>query len=295
MGVIFTTTLAHADDAPVTEQPSTAPLSTLSGWKAQYWGNLTQSGIASLERTDPSIDFNWQLAAADDTLPIDEFSARWTRSTSLLAGRFRITVLVTGGARVRIDNQVIVNYYHNQGHQNITSYVNLSSGVHLVEVDYVDRGGQARIKFDLQRMAGIADTLPNRIVKPNVGQSRFWQGDYFNNITLSGVPAYSEKHANIDFNWGEKSPALAIKRDGFSARFSKRAYFNSGTYNFVVRADENIRIFIDNKLIVNEWLTKQNRISQTTSVNIHQGWHDIRIEYADIKSVANLHVHWELQ
>ena len=189
MGVIFTTTLAHADDAPVTEQPSTAPLSTLSGWKAQYWGNLTQSGIASLERTDPSIDFNWQLAAADDTLPIDEFSARWTRSTSLLAGRFRISVLVTGGARVRIDNQVIVNSYHNQGHQNITSYVNLSSGVHLVEVDYVDRGGQARIKFDLQRMAGIADTLPNRIVKPNVGQSRFWQGDYFNNITLSGVPA----------------------------------------------------------------------------------------------------------
>ena len=63
----------------------------------------------------------------------------------------------------------------------------------------------------------------------------------------------------------------------------------------MVRADENIRIFIDNKLIVNEWLTKQNRISQTTSVNIHQGWHDIRIEYADIKSVANLHVHWELQ
>ncbi|MBU6359105.1 MAG: PA14 domain-containing protein [Chloroflexota bacterium] len=88
---------------------------------------------------------------------------------------------------------------------------------------------------------------------------------------------------------------MAIKHNGVSARFSKRAYFNSGKYHFVVRTDENIRIFIDNKLIVNEWPTQRNRIAQTTSINIHQGWHDLQINYAEIKSVANLHMHRELR
>ncbi|MCW1967090.1 MAG: PA14 domain-containing protein [Anaerolineae bacterium] len=276
----------HADDAPI---------STLSGWNAQFWSNPNQSGSPTLERRDPSVDFNWHLNAPASGLPSDGFSARWTRSASVLTGRFRLVAVVNGGIRVRVNNEVVIDHFSNQGYKTITHYIDLNSGTHQIEIDYADHGGQARVKFDMQRMMGLAESLPARQIRPNAGKTRFWQGEYFNNLNMTGEPAYIERHTNINFNWGEKSPALNIKRDGFSARFSKRDYFASGIYQFVVQADDNVRVYVDNKLIVNEWLTQHNRVAQSASISLHQGWHDIRIEYADLSNTAHLQVRWELK
>lgn len=293
MAILLMSGLAIGPRASVRADDS--PISTLSGWNAEFWSNPNQTGSPALERRDPSVDFNWQLAAPASGLPSDGFSARWTRSASVLSGRFRLIVIVNGGIRVRVNNQVVLDHFSNQGYKTITSYINLNSGKHQIEVDYVDRGGQARVKFDMQRMMGLAEDLPLRPTRPNASKIRFWQGEYFNNLTMTGEPAYTERYTNINFNWGEKSPALNIKRDGFSARFSKRDYFASGIYQFVVQADDNVRVYVDNKLIVNEWLTQHNRVAQSASVSLHQGWHDIRIEYADLSSTAHLQVRWELK
>ncbi|MEZ4618050.1 MAG: PA14 domain-containing protein [Caldilineaceae bacterium] len=56
------------------------PRFTDPGWQASYWNNRSLAGAPTLQRTDDQLNFNWGLGAPDPSLPVDNFSARWTRT-----------------------------------------------------------------------------------------------------------------------------------------------------------------------------------------------------------------------
>jgi hypothetical protein len=296
---IFLPRVAHADALTLRDQqsPNTppSPISSLSGWGGQYWDNTTLTGDPVLERVDPAINFSWGNNAPDPRLPADGFSVRWKRKISVIEGRYRISVQADDGVRVYVDSVLLIDSFNARGIVAKTAYVTLQPGNHDIQVDYVDHTGQATIKVDIVRM-NVAVESTTRTLRPTYAQQQPWQGEFFNNTTLSGAPIYTEKFASLNFNWGTRSPALTIKRDSFSARYSKREYFNAGTYRFISKADDGLRVYVDGKLIVNEWRQQQNsKINQIRVLTLTQGWHDIRVEYFDWQSTALLQVYWEQQ
>jgi hypothetical protein len=73
-------------------------------WKGEYWSNPRQEGNPVLVRNDRQIDFNWGAGSPAPELPVDGFSARWTRQMNFEAGVHRFTVQVDDGARVWLGN-----------------------------------------------------------------------------------------------------------------------------------------------------------------------------------------------
>ena len=46
----------------------------------------------------------------------------------------------------------------------------------------------------------------------------------------------------INFNWGSGSPGDTVPSDNFSARWTRNPNFAGGTYRFVARMDDGMRV-----------------------------------------------------
>ena len=114
-----------------------------------------------------------------------------------------------------------------------------------------------------------------------------WRGMYFNNVTLSGMPAVTRNEVDIDFNWGFGSPDARINPDNFSARWTRRLFFNQGAYRFTVLMDDAARVWLDGVLVLNAWKAGGLR-RVSTDVTLKKGYHDVRVEFFERSGVAVL-------
>ena len=48
-------------------------------WQASYWTNPTLAGDPVLTRAEPGIAYNWGNGSPASQVPMDRFSARWSR------------------------------------------------------------------------------------------------------------------------------------------------------------------------------------------------------------------------
>ena len=93
-----------------------------------------------------------------------------------------------------------------------------------------------------------------------------WQGEYFGNRSLSGSPVLTRDDATIDFEWGHGSPASGVPSDGFSVRWTRTVPFSVGNYRFTATGDDGIRVYVDQRLIINEWRDQPARSYSTELV-----------------------------
>lgn len=112
-----------------------------------------------------------------------------------------------------------------------------------------------------------------------------WRGDYWNNMTLSGLPALTRNDPTVDFNWGVGSPDGSIFANHFSARWTRQLYFDGGTYHFTLRIDDGARMWVDGVLVIDAWTTGGSR-DVTSDLTLASGYHDLRIDFFEDGGVA---------
>lgn len=118
-----------------------------------------------------------------------------------------------------------------------------------------------------------------------------WTGLYYNNTDFSGAPTIVRQDAAIDFNWGFGSPAVGINNDQFSVLWTTTPYFNEGNYRFFATSDDGVRIFVDDRLIVDGWGVHPAQ-GYFGDVYLAAGYHSIRVEYFEQTENALINVSW---
>ena len=115
--------------------------------------------------------------------------------------------------------------------------------------------------------------------------------EYFANKTLEGAPALTRTDEIVNFDWGMSKPANELPADNFSARWTgKVTPVVSGKYNFGAIADDGVRIYLDGKLIAEDW-TQHAPTTVTGEVALEAGkTYDVKMEYyeSQIGAVAKL-------
>jgi hypothetical protein len=87
------------------------------------------------------------------------------------------------------------------------------------------------------------------LFSPESASAHGLKGEYFNNKDLQGMPVVTRTDKLINFNWFTGSPVAQLPTDNFSARWSGKIVPPlSGTYQLGARADDGVRIYIDDKL-----------------------------------------------
>ncbi len=120
---------------------------SFSGWKGEYFGNRDLQGNPALVRDEPQIDFDWGEGRVAPNLPADHFSARWQRRVSFDAGTYRFFLRMDDGARVLLDNQLILNDWEDGGDRTINVDVTLPAGERAIQVEFYENAGIARVAF----------------------------------------------------------------------------------------------------------------------------------------------------
>ena len=135
--------------------------------------------------------------------------------------------------------------------------------------------------------------VPATLLRGPQGE-RGLRAEYFANKTLSGPPALQRVDETVDFDWGMSNPAPGLPADDFSARWTgKLTPTVSGKYQLGAIADDGARIYLDGKLIAEDW-TDHAPTTITGEVNLEAGkTYDVKLEYYESRIGAVARFVWQ--
>lgn len=160
---------------------------------------------------------------------------------------------------------------------------------------YFDEDGSSYVDFPFDRNKTTTywwdkNRNPDTSLKCPKGQ---FKGEYFNgdksDINRRLMIRCDKK---IDFNWGNGSFIPGYIDDDFNVKWTGKISLQAGTYTFIARADDGIRVTLDGKLIIDQWhdqAVKEFRATRTVSA----GDHTIKVEYYENKGGAIAQFRWE--
>jgi hypothetical protein len=249
-------------------------------WRGEYYNNKELSGAPVLVRDDGGIDFYWGFGPPGDNLVAqDNFSVRWTRNVNFEGGTYKFYTATDDGVRVWVDDQLLMDRWYEQATQTHEASISLIQGWHHVKVEYFELGGVAEARVWWERTV---------VLNP-----ANWRGEYYANTGLAGSPSFVRDDGNfINFDWGFGAPGGALQPDGFSVRWTRGLAFEPGDYHFYVSTDDGVKLWVDDHLLINEWYD-QPASTRKASINLGEGWHQLKMEYYENGAIASAKLWWE--
>lgn len=126
-----------------------------------------------------------------------------------------------------------------------------------------------------------------------VGTGTGLSGAYFNNQDLTGT-AVLRRDPTVNFAWTESaSPVSGISPGTYSIRWGGQvqAQYNQ-TYTFHVLADDGVRLWVDGRLLVDQWRAQSpTEYSGTIALSAGTRYH-IELEYYQILGGARIALQW---
>ena len=277
--------------APVTPTLPPTPSSTpnfnaIGIWYGSYYDNPDLSDPPVFTRQDQRLSFNWRSGSPDPRIPNTNFSVRWIRNEDFrTTDNYIFTLTVDDGARVYVDDQLIINEWRNGGVRTVEVEVPLARGVHPIRVEYYQATGNALISL-----------------KWAVGYTG-WVGRYYNTPDLSGpLVLKRDDHdettntAGLNFDWGYGSPAPEVNPNNFSVDWQRTINFPvAGTYVFTADVDDSARLYIDSQStpVFDNFGTAGSR-TITGLARLSAGRHALELQYVQFTGQAHIIFNWAL-
>lgn len=146
------------------------------------------------------------------------------------------------------------------------------------------QGSSSDVPIVTSAVAVEPTPLPEPTPTPYTFQG--WRMDMFSNPYLSGDPTAVADVPDINFNWGNGSPSPQIPVDGFSVRLQRRMTFGAGFYTFVAEADDGVRVWVDDDLLIDAWHGATGR--PFSAGRVLNGEHTVRVEHFEVSGSAYL-------
>jgi hypothetical protein len=117
--------------------------------------------------------------------------------------------------------------------------------------------------------------------------------DYFDDTTLTKL-AYTQIDPKLEFVWAKAAPdpRLDFTR-GWSVRWTGKLKPRfSEMYQLVAHAGDGVRVFIDGKEVITDWMPHADRDASTSLMLSGTRSHDIKVEYNFVTGWAVVRLLW---
>ena len=143
---------------------------------------------------------------------------------------------------------------------------------------------------------GVSSGAPGVGVAPGILGSNSTPGliaEFFSNPRLAGPPVFTRVDPNVDFEWNNVPPAPGVPAENFSVRWSGALIPPvDGDYRLGVGSDGGSRLYLDNKLLIDDWAPHGDR-AMTTLVHLQAGHaYPIKLEYFHNSWESSVHLLW---
>jgi LysM repeat protein len=260
-------------------------------WTGQYWNNPALAGNPHFTRKEAAVDFRWGLGGPGGGVYHDHFSARWTRTRSFKAGYYRFHVWVDDGVRLWVDEQLLINQWHDTAPAHYQSKIKyMTAGNHTLRIEYYEHTGGAQIQFQIQPSAAPKGEDSKGHKDPIIETSAQWKGEYYPYRTWESCCPTVRYEPQIFFDWGAGSPFPGYREDDFNVRWTKNVYFEKGRYYFTIEVDDAVCFKINGDTVINEW-HDTNGAAYTVYYDIPKsGTYPVTIEYYEATGNAKIKI-----
>ncbi|OPZ94491.1 MAG: Anti-sigma-I factor RsgI [Firmicutes bacterium ADurb.Bin419] len=289
---------------PPDSEPKPTKGTTGTGLRGEYFDNIDLTNY-KFTRVDGTIDFSWGTDSPAPEIRNDEsYSIRWTgKIKPEYSEEYTFYVLRDNGVRLWIDNKLIIDKWSSEWSVTDMASLTLEAGkAYDIKIEYFNNTGYGFIKLEWSSKSTEKTVIPEKclypaeaIAPPNVGKGNgtglnfeYFDNDNLTNLKLTGVDP------EINFNWGVGSPDRVIEQDcKFSVRW--KGYIQparSEDYVFYVTQDDGVRLWIDDKLILDKWQGSEEEI-QSAGIYLEAGKkYKILLEYHNSSLAGMVKLEW---
>ena len=120
-------------------------------------------------------------------------------------------------------------------------------------------------------------------------------GAYYSNQakTFNNPATLTRTDPTVNFNWGTGSPAAGISVDTFTVRWTGAVQPpTSDAYTFYATTDDGVRLWINNQLIVDNWVDQSPTEKSGSIAMVAQQRYNIRMDYYENGGGAQASLSW---
>jgi len=129
--------------------------------------------------------------------------------------------------------------------------------------------------------AGLAPSTPNGLT-----------GLYFDGCGFNGR-AVARVDRSVNFNWGTAAPVAGFGPDGFSVRWVGSVIApRTQTFTFYTRSDDGSRLWVDDRLIIDNWRSPTHTERAGTIVLTQGHRYSLRLDYYESAGPASIQLSW---
>ncbi len=205
----------YENKGDATASVSWAPVSAIQNWRGEYFGNKTLSGSPLLVRDDAKVDFGWGAASpAPGIVPTDVFSVRWTRTINPGAGNYRFSITVDDGARLWVNNHLLIDRWKDQAATTYTGDIFLPAGNVPIKMEYYENMGDAVARLSWTRTDGASTGIIVDDTDPGFVKGGSPTGWHTQPEGYGGHLTWTKNNTTTqpNYNWGRWYPKLTPGR-----------------------------------------------------------------------------------
>ena len=102
----------------------------------------------------------------------------------------------------------------------------------------------------------------------------------FTNVNFSTLPTLTQTDAAVNFNWGINGPAFTVGKTNYTVRWTGcvQPQFTE-PYTFYTTADDGVRLYINGKLLIDNWVVQTATTRSNTITLAAQQLYNIQLDY----------------
>lgn len=319
---LYSTAAATAVTPPASSTPTPVPApstgaGTGTGLAAVYYDNADLTGKTAA-RTDGTVNFTWS-AAPISGIALDTFSTRWTGQVQAQkTEEYTFYTQSDDGVRLWVNGVQIINNWSAHGSTENSGKIKLTAGAKYdIKLEYFNRSGNgtAQLKWSspttakaivprTQLYSTTAVTPPSSVPPTStptptppttstggITSTHGLLATFFNNLDFTGNQI-SRYDSSVQYDWGTSSPHEVIGKDSWAARWQGQVVANkSETHTFYITSDGGARLWVDGKLVINDWGDHAKR-EVSGQIYLTAGRHDIKMEYELTSGSAVMQFRW---
>jgi PA14 domain/K319L-like, PKD domain len=122
-------------------------------------------------------------------------------------------------------------------------------------------------------------------------------GRYYNNPAAGvydSTLALTRTDSTVNFNWGTGSPGPGVQAENFNIEWTGTVLAPvSGQYRFSTTSDDGIRVWVNGRLMINNWTDHAPTTNTSRTINLTAGVrYSIRVQYYERGGGATIVLRW---